>query len=77
MGYAEASGLPAINGLYATILPLMAYAIFGPSRIMVLGPDPTLAAVIAALILPLAAGNARMPSSSRKCWPCCRARARC
>ncbi len=57
MGYAEASGLPAINGLYATILPLIAYAIFGPSRIMVLGPDSTLAAVIAALILPLAAGD--------------------
>jgi MFS superfamily sulfate permease-like transporter len=57
MGYAEASGLPAINGLYATILPLVAYAIFGPSRIMVLGPDSTLAAVIAALILPLAAGD--------------------
>ena len=57
MGYAEASGLPAIHGLYATILPLLAYAVFGPSRIMVLGPDSTLAAVIAALILPLAAGS--------------------
>ena len=39
MGYAEASGLPAITGLYATIIPLIAYAVFGPSRIMVLGPD--------------------------------------
>jgi high affinity sulfate transporter 1 len=57
MGYAEASGLPAIHGLYATILPLLAYAIFGPSRIMVLGPDSTLAAVIAALVLPLAGGS--------------------
>ena len=57
MGYAEASGLLAINGLYATIVPLIAYAIFGPSRIMVLGPDSTLAAVIAALILPLAVGD--------------------
>ena len=57
MGYAEASGVPAINGLYATIIPLIAYAIFGPSRIMVLGPDSTLAAVIAALILPLASGD--------------------
>ena len=57
MGYAEASGLPAIHGLYATMLPLVAYALFGPSRIMVLGPDSTLAAVIAALILPMAAGN--------------------
>lgn len=57
MGYAQASGVPAIHGLYATIIPLLAYAIFGPSRIMVLGPDSTLAAVIAALILPLAAGS--------------------
>ena len=57
MGYAEASGLPAINGLYATILPLVAYAVFGPSRIMVLGPDSTMAAVIAALIVPLSAGD--------------------
>ena len=58
MGYAEASGLPAIYGLYATIVPLLAYALFGPSRIMVLGPDSTLAAVIAVLILPLAGGSA-------------------
>ena len=57
MGYAEASGVPAIYGLYATIVPLIAYALFGPSRIMVLGPDSTLAAVIAVLILPLAAGS--------------------
>jgi MFS superfamily sulfate permease-like transporter len=35
-GYAEAAGLPAIYGLYATIVPLLAYAIFGPSRILVL-----------------------------------------
>jgi len=58
MGYAEASGVPAINGLYATIIPLVVYAIFGPSRIMVLGPDSTMAAVIAALVLPLSGGSA-------------------
>lgn len=57
MGYAQASGLPAIFGLYATIVPLLVYALFGPSRIMVLGPDSTLAAVIGALILPLAGPN--------------------
>ena len=57
MGYAEASGIPPINGLYATVVPLLIYALFGPSRIMVLGPDSTLAAVIAALILPLASGD--------------------
>jgi high affinity sulfate transporter 1 len=58
MGYAEAAGLPAIYGLYATIVPLIAYAIFGPSRILVLGPDSSLAAIIAATIVPLAAGDA-------------------
>lgn len=57
MGYAEAAGLPAMYGLYATIVPLVAYALFGPSRILVLGPDSALAGIIAATILPLAAGN--------------------
>jgi high affinity sulfate transporter 1 len=57
MGYAEASGLPAIYGLYATMVPLVVYALFGPSRILVLGPDSSLAPLIAAAILPLAAGN--------------------
>jgi MFS superfamily sulfate permease-like transporter len=53
MGYAQAAGLPPITGLYATIVPLVAYAAFGPSRVMVLGPDSSLAAVIAAVVLPL------------------------
>jgi high affinity sulfate transporter 1 len=53
MGYAQAAGLPPITGLYATIVPLVVYAAMGPSRVMVLGPDSSLAAVIAAVILPL------------------------
>jgi MFS superfamily sulfate permease-like transporter len=53
MGYAQAAGLPPITGLYATIVPLLVYAVFGPSRVMVLGPDSSLAAVIAGIILPL------------------------
>jgi high affinity sulfate transporter 1 len=57
LAYAEASGLPGINGLYATIAPLLAYALFGPSRILVLGPDSTLAAVILAVVLPLSGGD--------------------
>jgi high affinity sulfate transporter 1 len=57
MGYAEAAGLPAITGLYATIIPLLVYALFGPSRILVLGPDSSLAPVIAATIAPLAAAD--------------------
>ena len=58
IAYAVASGLPGINGLYATIVPLLAYAVFGPSRILVLGPDSALAAVILSVVLPLSAGNA-------------------
>ena len=49
--------MPGINGLYATIVPLLAYALFGPSRILVLGPDSALAAVILAVVLPLSAGD--------------------
>jgi high affinity sulfate transporter 1 len=57
MGYAEAAGLPPITGLYATIAPLAAYAIFGPSRIMVLGPDSALAPLIAAAVVAKAGGD--------------------
>ena len=57
MGYAEAAGLPPETGLYATIVPLLVYALVGPSRILVLGPDSSLAPIIAASVLPLAAGN--------------------
>src|SRR6476646_6907652 len=57
IAYAQASGLPGINGLYATIVPLLAYAVFGPSRILILGPDSALAAVILAVVLPLSAGD--------------------
>jgi high affinity sulfate transporter 1 len=58
MGYAQASGLPAVAGLYATLLPLAAYAVVGPSRILVLGPDSALAPLIAAAVLPLSGGDA-------------------
>jgi len=57
IAYAAASGLPGIYGLYATIVPLMAYALFGPSRIFVLGPDSALAGVILGVVLPLSDGD--------------------
>ncbi len=57
MGYAEAAGLPAIYGLYSTIVPLIAYAIFGPSRILILGPDSSLIPLISATVIPLANGD--------------------
>lgn len=54
MAYAEAAGLPAVTGLYASVIPLLAYAVFGPSRVLIIGPDSSLAPMIAAAILPLA-----------------------
>ncbi|AZD29730.1 SulP family inorganic anion transporter [Pseudomonas chlororaphis] len=57
IAYAVASGLPGIYGLYATIVSLLAYALFGPSRILVLGPDSSLVAVILAVVLPLSGGD--------------------
>jgi high affinity sulfate transporter 1 len=57
IAYAAASGLPGIHGLYATIVPLLAYAVFGPSRIIVLGPDSALAAVILGVVIPLSGGD--------------------
>ena len=59
IAYAQASGLPGITGLYATIIPLLAYAVFGPSRILILGPDSALAAVILSVVLPLSAGDSQ------------------
>ena len=53
MAYAELAGLPAITGLYTSILCLLGYAVFGPSRILVLGPDSSLGPMIAATIAPL------------------------
>ncbi len=57
IAYAQASGVPGIFGLYATIVALLAYAVFGPSRILVLGPDSSLAAIILAVVLPLSGGD--------------------
>jgi high affinity sulfate transporter 1 len=57
IAYALASGVPGIYGLYATIVPLLAYALFGPSRILVLGPDSSLAPVIFAVVFPLSGSD--------------------
>lgn len=57
IAYAAASGLPGIYGLYATIVPLLVYALFGPSRILVLGPDSALVGIILGVVTPLAGGD--------------------
>src|SRR6187402_3150336 len=53
MAYAELAGLPAVNGLYTTIACLVGYALMGPSKILVLGPDSSLGPLIFAAITPL------------------------
>jgi high affinity sulfate transporter 1 len=57
MAYAELAGLPTITGLYTTVLCLIGYAAFGPSKVLVLGPDSSLGPMIAATVLPLVAAN--------------------
>ena len=57
MGYAQAAGLPPVSGLYATVLPLVAYAIVGPSPVFVIGPDSSLVPLITATVAPLALGD--------------------
>lgn len=53
MAYAELAGLPAVTGLYTTIACLVGYALFGPSRVLVLGPDSSISPLILAALTPL------------------------
>ncbi len=57
MAYAELAGLPAVLGLYATLVPLLVYFLLGPSRILILGPDSAVSPLVAAAIVPLAVGG--------------------
>ncbi len=57
MGYAEAAGLPAVTGLYASVGALVAYFLVGPSRILVFGPDSALVPLVAAAVVPLSGGD--------------------
>ena len=57
MAYAELAGLSPVNGLYALLLPTVAYVLLGSSRPLVIGPEGTTATVVAAAVLPLAAAG--------------------
>src|SRR5881227_2498587 len=57
MAYASLAGLPAITGLYTSVLCLLGYALFGPSRVLVLGPDSSLGPMIAATLIPIIGSN--------------------
>ena len=69
MAYAELAGLPPVTGLYTTIACLVGYAIFGPSRVLVLGPDSSVSPLIFAAITPLLVD--RRPRHARSCSPGC------
>src|SRR6516164_3011136 len=56
VAYAQLAGFRPETGLYASILPLAAYALFGTSRQLIIGPDAATCAIIAAVVTPLAAG---------------------
>ena len=58
IGYAQLAGLPPVSGLHATVAGLLAYGLVGPSRTLIMGPDSSLAPIIAAAVLPLAGGDA-------------------
>jgi len=58
MAYGQLAGLPPVTGIYASMLPLVVYALFASSRQLILGPDASSAALVAAAILPLASGDA-------------------
>ncbi|HEX2809589.1 MAG TPA: SulP family inorganic anion transporter, partial [Kineosporiaceae bacterium] len=55
MAYADLAGLPSVTGLYTTIGCLVGYAVFGPSRVLVLGPDSSISPLIFAALTPLVA----------------------
>ena len=57
IAYAQLAGFPAVVGLYASILPLVAYAAFGTSRQLIVNPDAATCAMVAAIVAPLSAGN--------------------
>ncbi|HEY7058691.1 MAG TPA: SulP family inorganic anion transporter [Vicinamibacterales bacterium] len=54
IAYSQLAGVPPVNGLYASILPLIAYAFFGTSRQLIMAPDAATCALVAATIAPLA-----------------------
>ncbi|HEY6611488.1 MAG TPA: sulfate permease [Pseudomonas sp.] len=57
VAYAQLAGFSPVVGLYASILPLLVYALFGTSRQLIVGPDAATCALVASALVPLAAGN--------------------
>jgi high affinity sulfate transporter 1 len=54
IAYSQLAGVPPVNGLYASLLPLVAYALLGSSRQLIVAPDAATCAIVAAVVAPLA-----------------------
>jgi MFS superfamily sulfate permease-like transporter len=63
VAYAQLAGFNPAVGLYSSILPLVAYAVFGTSRQLIIGPDAATCALIAAAVTPLANGDPQLYAS--------------
>ena len=70
MAYAEVAGLSPVNGLYAVLLPMVAYMLLGSSRQLVIGPDGSISTLVGAAVLPLAVAGSAARRSSRRCSRC-------
>ena len=57
MAYAEVAGVSPVNGLYALLLPTLAYVLLGSSRLLIIGPEGSVSTLVAAAVLPLVASN--------------------
>ena len=66
IAYAQLAGFPPVVGLYASILPLVVYAILGTSRQLIVNPDAAVCAMVAAIVAPLAGQDAGLYTR----WPC-------
>jgi len=71
LAYAMLAGLPPVTGLYASILPLLAYALFGSSRTLAVGPVAVVSLMTAASLAPLFPAGSRNTSARPCSWRCC------
>ena len=70
MAYGELAGLSAVAGLYALLLPTVAYTVLGSSRQLIVGPDGSIAALVAAAVVPLSPRTRSGPRPWPRCWRC-------
>jgi MFS superfamily sulfate permease-like transporter len=70
MAYGELAGLTPVDGLYTLLLPAVAYTLLGSSRQLIVGPEGSIAAMVAAAVIPLAADDPQRRRRWPRCWRC-------